>query len=116
MTNKSKMKNLQRQRIQALLDSGRSQRDVAHALGLPSPNYVSMLLSNRDKSVLSLNRIPQLTPLCGMSNADVIQLALARVAAADGAPVEMSPETFKFLLKTFAKLAHERGFMPKVVA
>ena len=101
-----KSKKLFRQHVAPLLDSGVTQKKLASMLDLPNPNYVSMLNSDRyETTLLSLNRIERLAEICGLTEEEVMRLALARVEDAGNNPVEMSSDTFKFLLKTFAKLA-----------
>lgn len=101
-----KSKKLFRRYIASLLGAGVTQKTLARLLNLPNPNYVSMLNSDKyDTALLSLNRIERLAEVCRLTEAQVVRFALARVEDAGGNPVEMNADTFKFLLKTFAKLA-----------
>lgn len=99
-----KSKEIVQREIQALLDSGLNQHDVAHALGFCGDNYISMLKnSSSEKDLLPPTRIQKFAEVCKMGPQDVMRLALARFRDADGKLVRMDIETFKFLLLTFAE-------------
>lgn len=102
-------KKLVNRYIQPLLNAGHTQKDIAKALGYNNPNYLSMLLSEKyETTLISLNRIERLAEVCGLNETEILQLALARVEDAKNSAIEMSPQSLKYLLKSFASLATKK--------
>lgn len=101
-----KSKKLVQRHIQAMLNAGWTKKDLARELGLPNPNYLSMLTrENYPNTLLSLDRIERFATVCNLSDEDALRLALARVEDAAGNAAEMSKEAFKALLMRFGRLA-----------
>ena len=97
-----KSKTIVSNQIQSLVDNGMRQYEVAEALGIDSPNYVSMLKNPDDKkALLSPDRIEQFAKICAMTPQEVMSLIFARLRDAEGRPIEMGLDTFKFLLVSF---------------
>jgi hypothetical protein len=95
-----KSKKLIRTIVQPYLDaSGKQQNEFANEMGLKS-NYVSMLLGNNDKALISLNRLEQLKYVCNLNDEQVLEIARQRIEDANGAPIKISVETFGFLCDT----------------
>lgn len=112
-----KSKTIVSNQIQNLIDNGMRQYEVAEALGIDSPNYVSMLKNPDDKkTLLSPDRIEQLAKVCAMTPQEVMNLIFARLRDANGRPIEMSLDTFKFLLVSFVACVDERRAAAKGAA
>lgn len=94
--------------IQTVLDTSVKQADIADAMGFESANYLSMLKTpTSKKSLLSPNRIRALAEVCKLSPREVIVLALARLEDAGDKHVEMSKETFKYLMLNFVAVVDD---------
>lgn len=94
--------------IQTVLDTGVKQADVAEAMGFERANYLSMLKTpTSKKSLLSPNRIRAFAEVCKLSPREVIVLALARLDDAGDKHVEMSKETFKYLMLNFVAVVDD---------
>lgn len=76
-------KHAVRDRIQALLDTGLTQKEVADRLRFDNPNNVSMLMSDRyPTTILAPAKLPLLQEVCCLTNCEA--LALLRLLAASG--------------------------------
>jgi hypothetical protein len=96
-----KSKVLFRAHVQALLDTGCNQKDVALKLGYKTPNIISMMMSDQYRSsLISPNRIQALKDACHLSPRDVMELMVARLTDAGDNKIEMNPETLQFILCT----------------
>lgn len=76
-------KHAVRDRIQALLDTGLTQKEVAERLDFDNPNNVSMLMSDRyPNTILAPSKLPLLQKVCGLTNCEA--LSLLRLLADSG--------------------------------
>lgn len=98
-----KSKELVIQHIAAKLSQGDfKQRHVAQALGINSPNFVSMLLSPEyPRTLLPLNRLQAFSEFCGLTPLQTVNLAVARIQDGEKGAVEMSKGTLLWLFKRF---------------
>lgn len=94
--------------IQPLRASGMTYDDIAGALGIGSSNFIGMIANDRKDSLLPLDRLPALAQVCKLTDRQIIIFALARIREAKQNKLEMSVDTFKWLLKTFGKVALSR--------
>lgn len=102
-------KELVRNHIQALIDAGATQRDIAAKLGFESPNFVSMILSDRNpKTVLPLKRLPRLCALCGLTAIESLRLVKRLVASKAKGAFEMDEETLEWVMRCTALALKER--------
>ena len=96
-----KSKALLRKHVQPLLDSGYKQYELARELGFSRPTFVSMLLSdNRPEALLPLNRLERLAELCHLTEREVMELYLARLA--DGGDI-----FGRYICKTFSHVVDD---------
>lgn len=113
----TKSKKLVRAHLQPVLSSGYSRKDFARDMEFESPNYVSMLLrENYPNALLSPNRIESFAGVCGLSDEDVLRLALARLEDAGDKPVEMNAAALKFLLRSYGRLIQSKFVLTRRAA
>lgn len=95
--------------LQAKVDEGYTQKEIAKHLGYPNPNFVSMLMNeNYPKTIISMNRMKAFAAFCNLTPMDTLRLALARLADAGDAPVEFSKGTMLWLLRLFGQALKAR--------
>ncbi|MDE2341961.1 MAG: helix-turn-helix transcriptional regulator [Betaproteobacteria bacterium] len=95
--------------LQAKIDEGYTQKEIAKHLGYPNPNFVSMLMNeNYPKTIISMNRLKALATFCNLTPTDILHLALTRLTDAGGAPVEFSKGTMLWLLRIFGQALKAR--------
>lgn len=97
-------KTLFRNAIKILEAAGMTHNDIAKELGYKSSNFVGMCGNPRDGALPSLNWIKKLKMLCGMTDAQAMRLVMARVQDSDGRPISINPNTFAFVLNTYAEI------------
>lgn len=104
-------KELVRSHLQPLIDAGMTQREIAEKLGIESPNYISMVLSDRyPEALLPLTRLPAMCSLCGLTATESLRLAKRLVAAGAKKAVHMDVATFEWMLRcTALALKEPRG-------
>ncbi len=90
--------------VQPLLDSGATGRQVAADLGLPQPNYLYMILSDRyPEAQLPLQRIPALVSLCGLTARQALALVKLKLRSSKGGQrVVLDEDTFNWLIRCTA--------------
>lgn len=104
-----KSKTLVRAYLQAKIDAGITQREIAAALGIRSNNFISMLMSDQyPRALLPLNRLTALISYCGLSPAQAMNLVLARIDDARGSGIEINKPTMLNILRQFGLLLNER--------
>lgn len=96
-------KHAVRDRIQALLDTGLTQKDVALRLEFDNPNNVSMLMSDRyPNTILAPAKLPVLQNVCGLTNCEALALfrLLASSGRGDSKAMHLDLETCDWLIRT----------------
>jgi hypothetical protein len=94
--------------IKPLQDAGMTYDQIASALEIDSSNFIGMVKNPKNKALFPLDRLPALAKLCNLTNREIIGFAIARIRDAKANNFEMTVDTFKWLLKTFAKVALSR--------
>ena len=95
--------------LQAKIDNGFTQKEIAKYLGYPNPNYVSMLMSEKyPRALISMNRLKTFASFCNLSPMETLLLALARMSDAGDAPVEFSKCSMLWLLRIFGQALKSR--------
>jgi transcriptional regulator with XRE-family HTH domain len=104
-------KELVRSHLQPLIEAGLTQREVAEKLGIESPNYISMVLSDRyPEAQLPMTRLPAMCALCGLTATESLRLAKRLVAACARKTVQLDVATFEWMLRcTALALKEPRG-------
>ena len=104
-------KTLVRSHLQPLIAAGMTHREVAAKLGIESPNFISMVLSDRyPEALLPLTRLPAMCSLCGLTGTESLRLAKRLVAASVVKTVHMDVATFEWILRcTALALKEPRG-------
>lgn len=96
-------KHAVRDRIQALLDAGLTQKEVAEWLEFENPNNVSMLMSDRyPNNILAPAKLALLQKVCRLTNCDALALfrLLASSGRGDSKAMHLNLETVDWLIRT----------------
>jgi len=102
-------KQIVMQHLQAKVDEGYSQKDIAKHLGFPNPNFVSMLMSEKyPKTLLSMNRLKAFASFCNLTAMETLRFAIARIADSGDAPLELSKSTMLWLFRVFGEALKAR--------
>ncbi len=103
-------KHAVRERIQALLDTGLTQKEVAERLEFDNPNNVSMLMSDRyPNTVLAPSKLPLLQKVCGLPNGEALALLrlLARSGRGGSKAMHIDLATVDWFILTTVRARHE---------
>lgn len=103
-------KHAVRDRIQAVLDTGLTQKKFAERLEFDNPNFVSMLMSDAyPTNILAPAKLPLLQKVCGMTNCETLALFRLLIASGRGASkvMHLDLETFDWLIRTTVQAKSE---------